>query len=78
MHLEGRLYLVILENKTKASGDRFERTKGIYGVSDPTEESFGRGGYSRALIRFVLVCNVRFALIRMKRLLDRIRNTRSD
>jgi len=44
-------YLAIFRNKVETSGDRFERTEGICGVSRPKEEQFGRGRRSRLLGR---------------------------
>ena len=47
IHVEGELYLVVIEDKTGTFDDRFKRNKGICGIFDPTEERFGRGGHSR-------------------------------
>lgn len=69
-------YLTVLQDKTEASGDRFERTKGIRGFVHSAKEQFGYGRCGGLpLINFVVICT-RFALAGAGYLLNMTGNSR--
>ena len=69
-------YLAVLQDKAEASGDRFERTKGIRGFVHSAKEQFGYGRCGGLpLIKFV-ICRTRFALAGAGYLLNMTGNSR--
>jgi len=66
-HAGGGPYLAVFKNKAETSGNRFERTEGICGISHPTQEQFGRSRRSRSPVRFSLIrSSARFAALVVK------------